>query len=230
MALAAVLKCIDVVRARYPSLQSAMIKDTIITGTPCAGSTFACDLLNRLPDVVARNEIMDLSGLLAVQDSASRVRIIADYLAAARLTIAKTGKVPQLQVAGPGDNTFLCATDEGRKSAKVGSTLADVGKILPQGFTLALKHLNCFAALLHHLRQHFNCLALVRNPLASWHTLGHPMRQGHMPVAETPDGALGRDRRCPSTPAGLAGLVLRPLHGTAACLPRVIWGAQCAES
>lgn len=178
-----------------------MTKDVIITGIPRSGSTFVCTLLNRLPGVVALNETMDLNGLLAVGDNARRVRIIADYLAEIRRIVVQTGKAPRHQLAGSDDNTFLCDASEGRKSAKVGSTWVDLGKSLPQGFTLALKHLNCFAALLPQLRGRFSCLALVRNPLAtlaSWHTLDHPMRGGHVPVAEALDGALA---------ARLAGLV-----------------------
>ncbi len=178
-----------------------MTKDVIITGIPRSGSTFLCALLDRLPDVVALNETMNLEGLLAARDDARRVQIIADYLAQTRRIITQTGKAPRQRLAGSGDNMFLCSLGGGRKSAKVGSAWVEVGKNLPQGFTLALKHLNCFAALLPQLRGRFSCLALVRNPLAtlaSWHTLDHTLRHGRVAVAEALDDALA---------ARLAGLV-----------------------
>ena len=184
-----------------------MNRNLIITGIPRSGSTLACSLLNRLPDVVALNETMNIGELLALPDASSRVQAIADYFAETRRTIDRTGKVPQLQVAGSGGNMFLPEASTGRQSAKRGSAMIDVGKILPAGYWLALKHLNAFAALLPELQQRFDCLALVRNPLAtlaSWHTLDHPMSDGHMPVAEALDGELaeglagidtGRERR-----------------------------------
>ena len=185
----------------------AVNRNLIITGIPRSGSTLACSLLNRLPDVVALNETMNVGDLLALPDADSRVQAIADYFAKTRRTIDRTGQMPQLQVAGSEGNMFLSDASTARKSAKRGSALVDVGKVLPSGYWLALKHLNAFAALLPELRQRFDCFALVRNPLAtlaSWHTLDHPMGRGHMPVAEALDERLaerlagiddGRERR-----------------------------------
>ena len=184
-----------------------MNRNLIITGIPRSGSTLACSLLNRLPDVVALNETMNVGELLDLPDVDSQTQAISSYFAETRQTIERTGKVPQLRVADSEGNMFLADASTGRKSAKRGSALADVGKVLPSGYWLALKHLNAFAALLPELRQRFDCCALVRNPLAtlaSWHTLDHPMGQGHMPVAEALDGGLaeqlagldhGRERR-----------------------------------
>ena len=184
-----------------------MNRNLIITGIPRSGSTLTCSLLNRLPDVVALNETMNVGDLLALPDADARVQAIADYFAETRRTIDQTGKMPQLRVAGSEGNMFLSDASAGRKSAKRGSALVDVGKVLPSGYWLALKHLNAFAALLPEMPQRFDCFALVRNPLAtlaSWHTLDHPMGRGHMPVAESLDERLaerlagiddGRERR-----------------------------------
>ncbi|MXY05643.1 MAG: sulfotransferase domain-containing protein [Gammaproteobacteria bacterium] len=184
-----------------------MNRNLIIAGIPRSGSTLTCSLVNRLPDVVALNETMNVGNLLALPDADSRVQAVADYFAETRRTIDQTGKMPQLRVAGSEGNMFLSDASKGRKSAKLGSALTVLGKVLPLGYWLALKHLNAFAALLPELRQRFDCFALVRNPLAtlaSWHTLDHPMGRGHMPVAEALDERLadhlasiddGRERR-----------------------------------
>ncbi|MCY4342338.1 MAG: sulfotransferase [Gammaproteobacteria bacterium] len=166
-----------------------MNRNLIITGIPRSGSTLACYLLNRLPDVVALNETMNVGGLLALPDADSRVQAIADYFSETRRIIDQTGKMPQLRVAGSEGNMFLSDASTGRKSAKLGSALTDLGKVLPIGYWLALKHLNAFAALLPELRHRFDCFALGR---------------GHMPVAEALDERLaerlasieeGRERR-----------------------------------
>ena len=184
-----------------------MTRNLIITGMPHFGSALICTLLNRLPDVVALNETMNVGDLLALPDANSRVPAIVDYFAEARRTIDRIGKAPKLQIDGSEGNIFLSEALVARKSARRGIALADVGKVLPSGYWLALKHLNASAALLPELRQCFDCLAMVRNPLAtlaSWHALEQPMAHGHMPMVEALDGRLadqladlddGRERR-----------------------------------
>ena len=89
------------------SLRIAMNRNLIITGIPRSGSTLTCSLLDRLPDVVALNETMNVGGLLALPDADSRVQAISDYFAETRRTIDRTGRVPRLRVAGSEGNMFL---------------------------------------------------------------------------------------------------------------------------
>ena len=159
-----------------------MTTDFIITGIPRSGTSFACALLNRLPDVIALNETMDIQNLISAPSAAERAVILKSYLADVRNAIVTTCRMPHHELAGSRDNMFLSDTAGGRKSAKTGKlNLVEIKKPLPPSFTLALKNLNVFAMLLPQLRKHFDCCAVVRNPLAtlaSWHTLDHPLRQG----------------------------------------------------
>ena len=77
-----------------------MNRNLIITGIPRSGSTLTCSLLNRLPDVVALNETMNVGGLPVLPDAESRVQAIADYFAEIRGAIERSGKAPELRVAG----------------------------------------------------------------------------------------------------------------------------------
>ena len=170
-----------------------MNRNLIITGIPSSGTAFVCSLLNRLQDVVALNETMDIGTLLARTDAASQVKAISDYFADTRRILEQTGSLPRLGADDSQDDLFLSEVSTGGESTPRDIALVDLGKFLAPGYWLALKHLNVFAALLPHLEPHFDCCALVRNPmaiLASWHTLDHPMRRGRMPVAEALDQEL----------------------------------------
>ena len=145
-----------------------MPESIIITGVPRSGTTLVCSLLNRLPDVVALNETMDVAALAAMDGDAARVTAVAQYLADVRQAIVQRAEKPERRLHGDGDNMFLPAAAGERRWAGAEVALVPVGKPLRPGLTLALKHPNAFAALLPELRQRFDCWALVRNPLRHW--------------------------------------------------------------
>lgn len=165
-----------------------MSRDFIITGIPRSGTSFVCALLNHLSDVVALNETMDINTLLSAPDASARTAVLRAYFASTRNSISKTGRMPQHELAGSDNNMFLSETVVGRKSAKTGRLISvDAHENLSSNFALGLKNLNVFALLLSELNVHFDCCALVRNPLAtlaSWHTLDHPVRDGQIVAAK----------------------------------------------
>lgn len=175
--------------------RGSMPKAVIITGAPRSGTTLVCSLLNRLPDLVALNETMDVTALPAMDGDALRVAAVERYLADVRQAILERAQKPERRLRGEGDNMFLPAAAGERRWAGAEMAWVPLRKPLRPGFTLALKHPNAFAALLPELRQRFDCWALVRNPLAvlaSWRTLDHPIRRGHAPMAEALDPALAQ--------------------------------------
>ncbi len=168
-------------------------QDILLTGIPRSGTTLTCSLLNRLPDVLALIEPMDMRRLIAAGSDADRMRCIADYLAEVRDDAAERGIAPRKILEGDGTNTFSASAHEKRGSAIIGNETGPLERSLPPDFTLVVKHPNAFAALLPSLAQRFKCFALVRNPLsviASWSSLDHPLRDGHAPMAEQFDPAL----------------------------------------
>ena len=175
--------------------RESMPKAIIITGAPRSGTTLVCSLLNRLPDAVALNETMDVAALSSMSGNAVRVAAVAQYLADVRQAIVERAEKPERRLRGEGDNMFLPAAGGERRWAGAQMAFVPVGKPLRPDFTLALKHPNAFAALLPELSQRFDCCAVVRNPLAvlaSWHSLDHPIRQGHAPMAEALDQPLAQ--------------------------------------
>ena len=158
--------------------------DFIITGIPRSGTSLVCSLLNRLPDVVALNETIDIRPILSAKGSESRISSIKSHISAARHTITTERRMPAHELSGGGDNMFRDDGNVARRSAKTGKMLSvKVERSLSSNFRIGLKNLNVFAMILPELETHFECIALVRNPLAtfaSWHTLDHPVRQGRV--------------------------------------------------
>ena len=170
-----------------------MNHDVLLTGIPRSGTTLTCSLLNRLPQVLALVETMDMRGFNAAGSDREQIRYIRDYLSAVRSNALQLGIAPVKILAGETTNTFSTNVDGKRTSTIQGDENAPHNKDLNSDFTLVLKHPNAFAALLPLLTQHFRCIALVRNPLAvlaSWDSLDHPLSRGHAPMAERHDSKL----------------------------------------
>ena len=171
-----------------------MNRGFVITGIPRSGTSFVCELLNHLPDVVALNETMDISALLSATDAEARILALKDYFAQVRQGICRSRTVPQNELASSDGNMFLSETSVPRKSAKTGRLISvPVQQNLSRNFAIGLKNLNVFALLLSEFQAHFDCFAVVRNPLAtlgSWHTLDHPVRSGRIVAAARIDPPL----------------------------------------
>lgn len=178
--------------------------DVLLTGIPRSGTTLACSLLNRLPQVLALIEPMNMRELKAAGTDENRGQYIADYLTHIRRNALEQGIAPRKQLSGDGTNTFATATDGKRMSSIQSDQLVALDKSLDENFTLIVKHPNAFAALLPVLSKRFGCIALVRNPLAvlaSWNSLDHALSQGHAPMAEKLDPDLAKRLQQESEPS-----------------------------
>ena len=170
-----------------------MKRDILLTGIPRSGTTLCCSLLNRLPDVLALVEPLDMSTLRAADSDEDRVRVISSYLAKVRLDVQTKGEAPRQILTGEGTNTFSSQPTGKRSTAIIGSETVKLASAFSDGFTLVIKHPNLFVALLPVISRQFECFAMVRNPLAilaSWNSLDHPLADGHAPMAEAFDNDL----------------------------------------
>lgn len=145
-------------------------------------------------DSLALVEPMSMDELIAQPDTKSRVNHIQEYFNSIRLQVADNGTAPKKLLAdGEASNTFKSATGTKRGTSIVAQVDAPLQSALTEQFTLVVKHPNAFTALLFELRNHFDCYAIIRNPiavLASWSTLDHPLAGGNAPVAEALDEEL----------------------------------------
>jgi hypothetical protein len=164
----------------------------LLTGLPRAGTTLACELLNRLPDVRALDEPMDPNRLLrdaARGDGALDAGLIRAgierFALEQRRSIIDRGVALTLHV----DGRVL--------GARVSDARGADGLRLPMGkrdeiaveppaspdFTLVIKHPVAFTALLPILKERFAVFAVVRNPLAvlcSWESAPFMQREGRL--------------------------------------------------
>ena len=166
---------------------------TLLTGISRGGTTLACQLLNRLPDVRALDEPMDPNQLVreATRDdgrSLDAARIltgIEQFAEEQRRSILQRGVALSLNIEG------------GVLGARVSDTRDERGLRVPMGrrgeipvdppaspdFKLVIKHPVAFTALLPILRERFEVFAVVRNPLAvlaSWESVPFAQREGRL--------------------------------------------------
>ena len=166
---------------------------TLLTGISRGGTTLACQLLNRLPDVRALDEPMDPNQLVreATRDdgrSLDAARILAGierFAEEQRRSILQRGVALSLNIEG------------GVLGARVSDTRDERGLRVPMGrrgeipvdppaspdFKLVIKHPVAFTALLPILRERFEVFAVVRNPLAvlaSWESVPFAQREGRL--------------------------------------------------
>lgn len=161
-------------------------RNIIITGLPRSGTTLSCHLLNKLENVVALHEPMPIRRLKGLDEAAFVAEAVAFFERQRRMireegvALSKTldGKVPMNPLADRD-------ADGVRKRQLNGKTL-EITNVTSDAFDLGIKHPTLFTARLHQLRPHFDCYALVRNPLSvllSW-------RDSEMPIAAGKSGAI----------------------------------------
>lgn len=168
-------------------------RDLILTGVPRSGTTLCCDLLGRASDTVALVEPMPVHALPL--DHGQAVAAIRGFFRDSRASLRGAGEAMGQQVDGRGPDNFFDGQRDARglrvRKAQLGTLRID--KPLSAGFTLVVKHNAAFAALLPTLAESFECLALVRNPLAvlaSWNSVDLPVARGRLPAGERLEPAL----------------------------------------
>jgi hypothetical protein len=175
------------------------MRNVLITGTPRSGTTLFCSLLNKVPDVVALHEPMnvwefpDCKGPDAVAD------VIQRFCGETRRSLHAHGYALSKHVGGniPDNVAADQVNQRGTRLRHTEHGKVLVEKPLSQDFDLAIKHPVAFTALLGTLSQRFECYAIVRNPLAtlaSWNSLAWlNVKNGHAPIGEKLDADLFRD-------------------------------------
>lgn len=170
----------------------------MITGVPRSGTTLVCSLLNKLPDVVALHEPMDVWDFAQCRDSEGLAKIIENFCADARRSLREHGFAISKHVGGEiRDNAAGDPVDQsGSRVRRTEHGKIQIEKSLSENFTLAIKHPLAFTALVEPLSKRFEFFAVIRNPLAtlaSWNSLDWlKVKKGRAPIAEKLDANLSR--------------------------------------
>ena len=168
----------------------------ILTGLPRSGTTLTCHLLNKLPDVVALHEPMDVFNFVNKEKRDLIHKDIELFYKATRRSIEKHKIAISKQVDGEvPDNpiTDQHSTAGYRRKQIVSRGEIKIKKKLGKNYLLVIKHPSAFTALLNDLTIYFPCYAVIRNPLAvlaSWNSVPFPVAEGHAPAAEQFDEEL----------------------------------------
>ena len=175
--------------------------NVLLTGVPRSGTTLSCHLLNKLPDVVALHEPMDVSRFFGVTDAAEIRQIVEKWCAKTRESVLERGVAPSKQADGKvPDNPVgseIGATGARKRIVARGEVTID--KPVTPGFTLVVKHPGLFTIFLEELAPHFPITAVIRNPLSvisSWNSVELHIRDGRVPATErlVPELAAALDR------------------------------------
>lgn len=164
----------------------------ILAGIPRSGTSFVCSLLNKVNDVLALVEPLDMAAFSACRDSHERHFFLTNYFAKSREGILKEKTINALDFDSD-SNTFAGDSNRGRETNIKGFKTLEVDKHLSSDFTFVIKHPNAFSALLNELCVNWRCFAVMRNPvsvIASWRSLNHPLSEGRAPMAELFDEEL----------------------------------------
>ena len=171
------------------------MRNVLITGMPRSGTTLVCSLLNKLPDIVALHEPMNVFDFVG-RGSDEVARMIDKFFAESRKSLHEHKFAISKHVGGKVRDNSAAADAAGKRTRQTEHGRIEIDKPLSNEFTLAIKHPAAFTALLETLSKRFECLAIVRNPLAtlgSWNSLDwFPLKDGHLPVGEKLDFDLAR--------------------------------------
>lgn len=175
------------------------MRNVLITGTPRSGTTLFCSLLNKVPDVVALHEPMNVWEFPTCKSPEAVADAIDRFCAETRDSLHEHGYALSKHVAGkvPDNVAADQVNQRGTRLRHTEHGKVFVEKPIPKNFDLAIKHPVAFTALLETLSQRFECYAIIRNPLAtlaSWNSLAWlNVKNGHAPIGEKLDAELQRD-------------------------------------
>ncbi len=172
------------------------MRNVLITGTPRSGTTLVCSLLNKLPDIVALHEPMNVFEFVGRTEDET-ANIIEKFCADSRKSLHEHKFAVSKHVGGNVRDNSAAVDRAGKRTRQTEHGRIEVEKSLSKDFTLAVKHPMAFSALLGPLSKRFECFAIIRNPLAtlaSWNSLDwFPLKDGHSPIGEKLDVDLARE-------------------------------------
>lgn len=165
------------------------MKNIILTGPPRSGTTLTCNLLNKLPGIVALHEPMNLK---MFPDRESGLQNIDKFFAQMRTMILDEGQaISKIKEGKIPTNPF----SEGKRNREsvVKKGRFSIDKKLRPDFKLIIKQNAHFTFLLEELKEQYPCYTVIRNPLAtlaSWNSIKAPVSRGNLTVLKGIDPVL----------------------------------------
>jgi hypothetical protein len=164
-------------------------RDALVTGVPRSGTTLACHLLNKVPDVVALHEPMDVHRFFGLTDADDVCREVERFCRRTRESVIERGVAPSKQVGGkvPDNPVGSALGERGLRARIVSKGEVTIDAAVTPGFTLVVKHPGLFTVFLAQVAPRFPLVAIVRNPLSvlcSWNGVDLHIRNGRAPATE----------------------------------------------
>lgn len=171
-----------------------MYKNIILAGVARSGSTLACYLLNKTPDVVALLEPIEPRELVSLSP-AEVLSSLDSFFEKQRCSIVNsyTAKSKSTNKCVPDNLMGDVKNESGNREVILDGESISITRNLSNNFSLVVKQPGMFTGMLYFLKDHFPCYATIRNPLAilqSWNSVELPVKNGHAPAAEQCDPKL----------------------------------------
>ena len=166
-----------------------MGRNIILTGPPRSGTTLTCHLINKLPNIVALHEPMNLK---MFSDRKSALQNIKSFFGEMRQMIKEENKAISRIKDGKIPTNPFESGDNNRKSI-VEKGEFEIDKPLNDEFDLVIKQNGHFSFLLEELKDSYECYSVIRNPLtvlASWNSIQAPVSRGNLNVLKSLDPIL----------------------------------------
>ncbi len=166
-----------------------MGRNIILTGPPRSGTTLTCHLINKLPNIVALHEPMNLK---MFPDRKSSIQNIKSFFSEMRQMITEENKaISRIKDGKIPTNPF--ESGENNRKSIVAKGEFEIDKPLNNEFDLVIKQNGHFSFLLEDLKEEYECFSVIRNPLtvlASWNSIQAPVSRGNLNVLKGLDPIL----------------------------------------
>jgi len=152
-------------------------RNIVLTGIPRSGTTLACKLLLEYENTIALNEPLAAD---LFKKGHSPLDVVSQSFKSIRKGLLKTGYAPVRAKDGKITDNAYSSGDSSRKRV-LQRSLVKFDKRLSSDFTLIMKHCAEFSLILPELTEHYDCFAIIRNPLsviASWNSVNVPVSRG----------------------------------------------------
>jgi len=160
----------------------------LITGFHRSGTTLICYLLNKLPNIIALDEPLDVSIFKSASPGQVHSSLDHFFNEQRKLILTKGVAVSKAQSRVVPCNQLSDEwTDPDNRRSVVDGRLISISNVRGSEFSIYIKHPAVFTAMLPVLEIHYPCFISIRNPLSiilSWRATSFPVSRGRAPAAE----------------------------------------------
>ena len=164
-------------------------RNILVTGVPRGGTTLTTYLLSQLSDCISLNEPMNVYSFVP-NELSFNLDLIDKFFSEQRQSVAENKTAISKTMNGklvPNPLSDEKHPNSTKRVKLIDSRTLHIQKQVPENYIMTMKHNATFTAMLGQLVGRYDCLVLMRNPLAvllSWQNVNMSVYNGRVPAAE----------------------------------------------